>query len=413
MKILHIASSIFGGAGIGMMRYHRSLISMGINSRVIARDISDDSNIQRILKKTKPIFRRFGDRFGLHLSEELKMRQKIKELDRQLKNEPQYELFSLPFSDYCPENHPWIQEADIVNIHWVAGVLDWQRFFKSINKPIVFTLHDQQHYLGGFHYSLDLDNNPHLAAIENQVKQIKKLSLSDLKIAVIANSKWNERAAKESDFFPVDTPFKTIYYPLDTSIFSPRPKVAAKQTFGIAPNRKVIGFACENLNNSRKGFSDLVEAIALLPDTVRENITLLSFGREPSVELRNKVSMHWVHLGFLNSEVTQAAAYSAMDIFVIPSRAEAFGQTALEAIACGTVVIGANVGGIPEAINVCSSTESSLLYTTVNIRELANLLEIATNSNQLVSEANLKHIYANHSLRNCAKQHLKLYDSIV
>jgi glycosyltransferase involved in cell wall biosynthesis len=410
MKVVHIASSIFGGAGIGMMRYHRSLLSMGGDSRIIARDITEAKNIQRIFKPAKPVLRRVGDRLGLPLSEEAKMRQKIEELDSQAENQAQYELFSLPFSDYCPENHPWVQEADIINIHWVAGILDWQRFFKSVNKPIVFTLHDQQHYLGGFHYSLDRDNNAQMTAIENQVKEIKKQSLSGHRVAVIANSQWNAREARQSGFFSPDTPIETIYYPLDTSVFKPRPKLAAKQTFGIDPNRRVVGFACENLDNFRKGFDDLIEAIALLPDDVRTNTTLLSFGKAPSVELKSKVLMPWVHLGFLNSETTQVAAYSAMDIFVIPSRAEAFGQTALEAITCGTRVIGTNVGGIPEAIK---TSKNSVLYSNGNIKELASLLEIAANNDQQLLGTYFERLRNQHSLDNCAKLHLKLYDSLI
>lgn len=39
-----------------------------------------------------------------------------------------------------------------------------------------------------------------------------------------------------------------------------------------------------------------------------------------------------------------------MDVFVSPSLAEAFGQTLLEAISCGTPVVGFNVGGIPDII---------------------------------------------------------------
>jgi glycosyltransferase involved in cell wall biosynthesis len=409
MKISHITSSVFGGAGIGMMRYHKSLLSMGINSRVIARDITHEDNVECIVRPPVGIFKRIGDRLGLHIGKEKKMRQKIQELDLKFKDKAQYELFSTPFSDYCPEKHPWVQEADIINIHWVAGILDWQHFFKVVKKPVVFTLHDQQHYLGGFHYSLDAENNPHMETLENEVREIKKLSLLGHKIAIIANSQWNANEAKSSEFFPLNTPIKTIYYPLDTNVFSPRPKSAAKQTFGIDPNRKVIGFACENLNNFRKGFNDLLEAIALLPDNVREHTILLSFGKAPSLELKDKVSMPWVHLGFLNSETAQAAAYSAMDVFVIPSHAEAFGQTALEAISCGVQVIGANVGGIPEAIR---SSENKLLYSKGNVKELANLLEIATNNNQSTSETSLNCLYDSHSIINCAKLHIELYESL-
>jgi hypothetical protein len=42
--------------------------------------------------------------------------------------------------------------------------------------------------------------------------------------------------------------------------------------------------------------------------------------------------------------------YPAFDTFLLPSRVEALGVVALEAMACGCEVIGSNVGGIPEMI---------------------------------------------------------------
>jgi glycosyltransferase involved in cell wall biosynthesis len=45
-----------------------------------------------------------------------------------------------------------------------------------------------------------------------------------------------------------------------------------------------------------------------------------------------------------------ALAYNASDVFVMPSLEEAFGQTALEAIACGTPVAAFQAGGIPETV---------------------------------------------------------------
>ena len=121
--------------------------------------------------------------------------------------------------------------------------------------------------------------------------------------------------------------------------------------FGIDPTHQVIGFACADLGNKRKGFVDLAEALALLPESLRRRVSLLSFGRAPGPELRTRIAGPWIHLGFLDTETAQVAAYSAMDVFVIPSRAEAFGLTALEAAACGATIVGTNVGGIPEVLH--------------------------------------------------------------
>ncbi len=41
-----------------------------------------------------------------------------------------------------------------------------------------------------------------------------------------------------------------------------------------------------------------------------------------------------------------ARYYQAADVCVVPSRTESFGLVALEAAACGTPVIAANVGGL-------------------------------------------------------------------
>lgn len=410
MKVIHIATSITGGAGIGMMRYHQALLQKGLDSRIITRDqaLTSRSDISSVKKKPIPKAQRLLDYLGIRVGEEARMRYELLELD----DENQYELFSIPFSHYPVERHPWIKEADIINLHWVSDFLNWPSFFQAVNKPIVLTLHDQQPYLGGFHYTLDATNNPHLTNLEADVRSVKKTALSSSRMAIISNSQWNADAARESKFFPADTSIETIYYPLNTEIFQPRSKTSAKETFCINPTHTVIGFACENLDNARKGFTDLLEALALLPISVKENITLFSFGKELSHSISQSFCIPWVHIGFLNTEAAQAAAYSAIDIFVIPSRAEAFGQTALEAISCGTRVIGSKAGGIREAL---LNSPNSLLYNPGDIRELANCLTIAIKEqSSFVSEpAYTERIRKSHSFSQCADSHIKVYSQLL
>lgn len=46
-----------------------------------------------------------------------------------------------------------------------------------------------------------------------------------------------------------------------------------------------------------------------------------------------------------------AEYYSLADVFVLPSLAENYATTALESMACGTPVVGFEVGGIPEQLS--------------------------------------------------------------
>jgi glycosyltransferase involved in cell wall biosynthesis len=53
---------------------------------------------------------------------------------------------------------------------------------------------------------------------------------------------------------------------------------------------------------------------------------------------------------FLGKIDSVAPLLAAADLFVLPTNAESFGLSALEALASGTPVIGSNVGGLPEVV---------------------------------------------------------------
>ncbi len=56
------------------------------------------------------------------------------------------------------------------------------------------------------------------------------------------------------------------------------------------------------------------------------------------------------HVHFLGKIESVAPLLAAADLFLLPTNSESFGLSALEALASGTPVIGANAGGLPEVV---------------------------------------------------------------
>src|SRR4029453_2423300 len=74
----------------------------------------------------------------------------------------------------------------------------------------------------------------------------------------------------------------------------------------------------------------------------------------------------------VESDELQALLYQAADVFIIPSLEEAFGQSALEAVAWGAVVAGFSVGGIPDIVK-CGL--SGLLVARQDTRALSEAIQ--------------------------------------
>ena len=126
-----------------------------------------------------------------------------------------------------------------------------------------------------------------------------------------------------------------------------------------------------------KGAHVLVEAMAQLTSVAGEvTATLVGNGPENN-RLAQSISMHGLSgrvrmTGPLSGKAL-AQMYQQHRILAVPSvRPEAFGLVALEAIACGCVVVGPGLGGLPEAIGPCgvalrSTDVSSLAQSLLDL----------------------------------------------
>jgi glycosyltransferase involved in cell wall biosynthesis len=112
---------------------------------------------------------------------------------------------------------------------------------------------------------------------------------------------------------------------------------------------------------SDKGVADLLDALGHLGRLgLRPQLSIVGDGPERGALLRKTEELG------LSSQVMFTGTKSGRDLaryigrhraMIVPSRwAEPFGIVALEGIACGCVVVGTDLGGLPEAIGPCGCT---------------------------------------------------------
>jgi phosphatidylinositol alpha-1,6-mannosyltransferase len=146
---------------------------------------------------------------------------------------------------------------------------------------------------------------------------------------------------------------------VDHNRFTPRGRETAGQRFGV--EGKIVICSVSRLQ-AHKGHETVLKALSGVPCAIRQRFVYLVAGRGPheralrdeAESLGISAQIHW--LGFVPEE-DLPDLYRTSDLFVLCTResakqqeVEGFGLAFLEAQACGTPVVGAHTGGIPEAV---------------------------------------------------------------
>lgn len=346
MRVAHLTAWSSGGVWAAVKRLHQAMLQRGIDSQVhtIGNVPRDLPGVYAIPRKRKSV----SDRIKRMIwGEENHLMREIKFLSE---TNPPYEAFTPPYRIWRYERPRWNGAVDIVHLHWCGGFIDLAELFDVCPQPIVWTLHDQNPYLGGFHYQSDSDTATSMKLLEQRCLEQRRTLYRQRPISVVANSRWNLAMCQQSQLFSPNSSSEFIALPVPLDDYRPTSKAVAKRSLQLDPTKYVIGFACESLENPRKGFMDLVAALQQLPREIQDSVQLLSFGKSPSEVIQQSISIPWVDLGRIDNTQQQALAYSAMDLFVAPSREEAYGQTPIEAALCETPTVASRTGGLTENI---------------------------------------------------------------
>ena len=162
----------------------------------------------------------------------------------------------------------------------------------------------------------------------------------------------------------------TLYPGVDTKEF--RPKITGclwKNKLNISDNQKIILHASRITDRKHedilkeKGITTLLEAFSPLAAKNEDLVLIIAVARPPK-KFKDQFKRAldkldgYIQLNNLTGRVIcrefnleeMPCVFDGSDLFVLASENETFGLVYIEAMACGTPVIGTNIGGVPEVI---------------------------------------------------------------
>jgi N-acetyl-alpha-D-glucosaminyl L-malate synthase BshA len=158
--------------------------------------------------------------------------------------------------------------------------------------------------------------------------------------------------------FETERDIRVIHNFVDCDRFAPRADPALRRRFA-APGEAIVMHA----SNFRpvKNVGMLIDVFAAVQRQVPSRLVLIGEGPDVTLAKRRVCDLNLQdRVLFMGNQEGIEELLPLADLFLLPSHHESFGLAALEAMACGTVVIATNVGGTREVID--DGTSGFLLH---------------------------------------------------
>ena len=265
-----------------------------------------------------------------------------------------------------------------IHDHWLNYPLLFD-YLATIDTPVVWTFHDCWPFTGGCTHFVqsaceawktECLNCKTRRTLYDQTKRnfnqkIKHISALGDNITIVSVSNWLDSLVAESRLCHLN--HAVIYNGIDTKKFIPNDTQEVDSKYSL--HGKKVFLAVSSVWSELKGLKDYIELSSLLP----KDYVIVLVGLP-----QNKI--HEMPHGILgvprtNSIDELAALYTRADAVLSLSKAETFGLTLIEGLACGTPSVGYSTTAIKEII----SPDTGILAAPGNILQVADAVKsIAT-----------------------------------
>ena len=383
MRILHLATSLNGGAGGAAYRSHEALIDSGFHSKILTLTHNNEIHKNGVIETNRKILDRLAS--GINT----KLQSLILQSSSNLLTPISISQISL--------TEPAILEANIIHAHASYNFFNLSDLIalSRMNKKIFVTLHDQRFFTGGCHYSYECRGfqnsckrcpqarivgrrviDRHLSDNAHHKSQISRFKF-------ISPSTWLSDLAKESQLLS-EAAMRVIFNPVPNDFYT---------AIGRNNEKKLLtlGFCSADLNNPYKGLNLLSEALQIISMTNPDRkfqLNLIGIGK--LISFPENVSVTQIRV---SSQAEIAQELSRLDYLVVPSTADNAPSVISEALMCGTPVLGSSTGGIPEMLN----NGNGMIFTSENAEDLAQKIltfNLPTTNEAIAKSAKAKYGYS-------------------
>jgi len=383
MKVVHLCTFESGGAGKAAYRLNRGLQTFGVDSSfLVASRCSNDAAVFSLpfpqltsvagsSQHSSNLWGALSERWDLSLAK--------------YPTRPEgLEIFTDTFSPYQFSNMREIADADIINFHWMAGFLNYEELptiFRG--KKLYWTIHDMNPFTGGCHYTgtctgynMSCGCCPQLGSnnrhdLSGETWQQKFKAYRDLDITIISPSKWLSECSKTSSLFGQ---YEHVVIPngVPLDVFMPLNRAAIRAAFNIPPQAKVVLFGADDVSNIRKGFKYLLRALHEMKISGQVDAIILAIIGNCTALSEIPCEYQILNFGHIADESQMAMIYNAADVFTLPSLEDNLPNTVVESLACGTPVVGFDVGGVSDMVE---HGKSGYLAPVQDVVKLAHGIE--------------------------------------